>query len=257
MKKNPYSGKPSTRAKLGAGLVPHLLGEKKNQAQKKKWFISLAGKPILPRKKGAGFIVIEGLDGSGQSSQADLLADFLKRKGFAIFKTKEPTKNSKSSKLIREILDKKKRISPGKLQILFAKDRKEHLEKEIIPALENNKIVISDRYFFSSFAYGVASNLNLNWLIKINNKFLFPDLTFFLDVKPKICLKRILKRGENQTFFEKEEKLRKVYQNYKEVFKKFFKNCKKIHTIDGEKPIKKVFNNIRTCLAPLGRTLIR
>jgi len=58
------------------------------------------------------FIVIEGLDGSGQSTQVRLLKEFLKKKNFKVFKTKEPTKNSKAGKLIREILDKKKKLLP-------------------------------------------------------------------------------------------------------------------------------------------------
>ncbi|MDD5047666.1 MAG: dTMP kinase, partial [Methanoregulaceae archaeon] len=100
------------------------------------------------------FIVFEGLDGSGQSTQVKLLADFLKNKNIKVLATKEPTLDSAAGRLIRKALDKKTKILPKKFQELYAQDRKEHLNKVIIPNLEKGKTVISDRYFFSSFAYG-------------------------------------------------------------------------------------------------------
>jgi len=189
------------------------------------------------------FIIFEGLDGSGQSTQAGLLRDFLIKKGYKVVLTKEPTLDSKAGKKIRQVLDKKEKISAKELQELFAKDRKEHLEKLIIPALKEGKIVISDRYFFSSFAYGKASGLDLEWLIKINNKFLLPDITFLLKVSPKICLERIKKRnkGKERTLFEEKEKLEKVWKIY-EILPTRFKN---VYMVDGEKSIKEVFEEIK------------
>lgn len=196
------------------------------------------------------FIVFEGLDGSGQSTQSKLLAEFLKKKKYKILLTKEPTGTSEAGKKIRRILDKKTRVQPVFLQELFAKDRKEHLKREVIPALKKGKIVISDRYFFSSFAYGTASGLDLNWLIKMNNKFLLPDLTFILKVRPEICLKRIEKRGDRRTLFEEEEKLKKVWQVYKSLPKRF----KNIRVVEGEKSKKEVFSQIeQVVLSKLNR----
>jgi len=186
-------------------------------------------------------IVFEGLDGSGQSTQAEFLKDFLKEKGYKVILTKEPTLDSQAGKEIKGVLEKKKKISPKELQELFAKDRKEHLKTLIIPALEQGKVVISDRYFFSSFAYGQASGLDLNWLIKINNEFLLPDITFFLAVSPKVCLERIKKRKKERTLFEEKEKLEKVYRNYQKIAKKF----PNVKIINGEKPIKEVFEKIK------------
>jgi len=191
------------------------------------------------------FIVIEGLDGSGQSTQAELLKDFLIKRGIQVVLTKEPTSNSRAGKKIRKILDKKEKISSEEFQKLFAQDRKEHLKKIIIPALKKGKFVISDRYFFSSFAYGTFSGLDLDWLIKINNKFLFPDLTFILKVKPDICIKRIEKRNKKEkkerTLFEEKKKLAKVWKTYQLLPKKF----ENIYIIDGEKSIKEVFSRIK------------
>jgi len=187
------------------------------------------------------FIVFEGLDGSGQSTQAGLLKDFLIKKSYQVILTKEPTLDSEAGKRIRETLDKKFETEPSKLQELFAQDRKKHLENVIIPALKEGKIVISDRYFFSSFAYGASSGVNLDWLIKINNEFLLPDLTFILKVKPEVCLERIEKRNLKRTFFEEKEKLEKVWQNY-QVLPARFEN---VYMIEGEKPKEAVFSQIK------------
>ena len=187
------------------------------------------------------FIVIEGLDGSGQSTQTKFLKDFLEEKGYEVILTKEPTLDSQAGKEIKRVLKKKKKISPKELQELFAKDRREHLKTLIIPALQEGKVVISDRYFFSSFAFGSSSGLDLNWLIKINNEFLLPDITFFLAVSPKICLERIKKRGIEKTLFEEREKLEKVYKNYQKIVKKF----PSVKIINGEKSIEEVFQQIK------------
>jgi len=187
------------------------------------------------------FIVFEGLDGSGQSTQTRLLKDFLTKKGYQVVSTKEPTFSSKAGKKIRAILKRAVDVRAQQLQKLFAQDRKEHLEKLIIPALKEGKIVISDRYFFSSFAYGRASGLNLKWLIKINDEFLLPDITFLLKVSPKICLERIKKRKRKKTLFEEKEILEEVWKNYQKLTKKFGS----IYVINGEKARDKVFKEIK------------
>lgn len=191
------------------------------------------------------FIVFDGLDGSGQSTQAKLLNDFLINEGRKVVLTKEPTLDSETGKRIKEVLDKRSEMDAGELQELFAKDRKEHLENTIIPALKEGKIVICDRYFFSSFAFGKASGLDLDWLIKINDEFLLPDLTFILKVSPEICMERIDKRnfetGKERTLFEEKEKLEKtweVYQNLPSMFNN-------IHLIEGERPIPEIFEEIK------------
>jgi len=97
------------------------------------------------------FIVIEGLDGSGQSTQAEFLKKFLVKQGKKVLKTKEPTLSSKAGRNIKKILNKEKKGSPMELQKLFVKDRKVHLNEVIVPALKEGKVVISDRYFFLHF----------------------------------------------------------------------------------------------------------
>ncbi|MFH1841540.1 MAG: dTMP kinase, partial [Candidatus Nealsonbacteria bacterium] len=114
------------------------------------------------------FIVFEGLDGSGQTTQANLLKDFLEEKGKEVVLTKEPTKNSEAGRRIREILDEKEKLDPIDLQRLFIQDRREHLDNLIIPSLKEGKTVISDRYFFSTIAFGASDGVDRNWLIEAN-----------------------------------------------------------------------------------------
>jgi dTMP kinase len=191
------------------------------------------------------FIVFEGLDGSGQSTQAKLLSDFLNKNNFQTILTKEPTKDSKVAGKIKEILGKKIKIKPEKLQELFVEDRREHLEKTIIPALKSGKIVVCDRYFFSTFAYGKSEELDLEWLIKMNDEFLLPDITFILKVSPRVCVQRIEERGEGKQFFEIEDKLEKVWQTF-EILPNLFEN---VYLIDGEKSIDEVFSEVKELIS--------
>jgi len=191
------------------------------------------------------FIVFDGLDGSGQSTQSGLLRDFLLEKGFEVILTKEPTMDSEAGRKIRKVLDKKLSIGSKELQELFTQDRKEHLENTVIPALKQGKIVISDRYFFSSFAYGVANGLDLEWLIEINNSFLLPDIIFLLEVKPEVCIKRIEGRGLEKTLFEKKKKLEKTWETYK-ILPDRFENA---YLLDGERSIGEIFKETKEILS--------
>jgi len=185
------------------------------------------------------FIVFEGLDGSGQSTQVEKLYNFLKQKKCSVILTKEPVYDNISGKKIRQILRRNKQITPGNFQKLFIQNRKEHLDKLIIPSLKKNITVISDRYFWSTCAFG-GINLNIEWLIRLNNSFILPDIIFYLDVPAEICLERIKKRGDDFEFFEEKEKLTKVRQNYKELIKRFSDT----YLINGQLSREEVFKNV-------------
>lgn len=187
------------------------------------------------------FIVIEGLDGSGKSSQVEFLVKFLKERGKDVVLTKEPTMDSEAGKKIKQALKKEIIIDPLELQKLYVQDRKEHLENKVIPALKEGKFAVSSRYYFSTFAYGYADGLDVNLLIKLNENFLLPDLTIIIGVLPENCIKRIENRGEPKEYFEKLEKLKKVNEFYKKI-PNMFKN---IVMVNGEKTIQKVFDNVK------------
>lgn len=167
------------------------------------------------------FIVFEGLDGSGQSTQAELLVSRLREEGYPAFATKEPTNNIIGG-LIRGQLTHDWKAGMECLQLLFAADRAHHLDREIIPALKGGKIIVSDRYFFSTVAYG-SLDLEREWLLTLNEKFTYPDLTFLLKVPPKDCLKRMQASRFELELFEEEQKLRRVWQTYDWLSKKFHK----------------------------------
>jgi len=186
------------------------------------------------------FIVFDSLDGSGQSTQAKILTDYLKKIGKKVHLTKEPTSYLIGG-LIKSQLTHDWKSSQICLQLLFCADRAYHLEKEVIPLLKRGINVISDRYFFSTMAYGNLEIKDLDWLIKINEKFLIPDLTFFLKVSPKICLERIKKDRFEVTLFEKEKILEKVWKNYQKIAK-IFPN---VFIIDGEREVDEISKEIQ------------
>ncbi len=185
------------------------------------------------------FIVFEGIDGAGSTTQSKLLYEFLVSKGFNVLLTKEPT-NSEIGKLIRKALKKEIELSNLTLQLLFIADRANHLEKEILPALKSGKIVVCDRYFLSTIAYGML-DLDRDWLINLNSKFLFPHIIFLLDVDPKIAIKRISSSKSEKELFEKEEILKKVRENYLQLAKEF----KNVYIIDASKSIEEVFESVK------------
>lgn len=171
------------------------------------------------------FIVIEGVDGSGQDTQAELLKRYLESVGFDVLKTNEPT-DGDVGKEIRKILSGV--ISnPGALEIqkLMVADRKEHLQNEIIPHFNKKGVVICVRYLYSTLAYGQADGLDYNTLWNLNKDFLRPDLTIYLDLDPKISLKRVIERakktGQALDIFEKKSFLAKVRKSFLAMQKDF------------------------------------
>lgn len=187
------------------------------------------------------FIIIEGLDGSGKSSQVDLLVNYLKEKDKEVIVTKEPTIDSESGRKIKQVLRGEVKMEPLELQGLYVQDRKEHLENKVIPALKKGEYVVSSRYAFSTFAYGYSDGLNVKQLIALNEKFLLPDLTIVVNVLPESCIKRIEGRGEAKEHFEQLDKLTKVNEIYKKI-PEMFENA---IIVNGEKKIEEVFWDIK------------
>lgn len=185
------------------------------------------------------FIAFEGLDGSGSSTQSRLLAERLEKNGKPSLLTKEPTSDSPIGKLIREVLQHKWSASPEGLQLLFSADRAEHLKNEIEPALEGGQIVVTDRYLFSTLAYG-GMNVDMEWLKSLNKSFRLPDITFLFKLSPDECIKRIAGRGSSFELFEKTEKLAKIWENYEKIAEEF----PNVHVIDATKTIERISEEI-------------
>ncbi|MBY8990477.1 MAG: dTMP kinase [Candidatus Lokiarchaeota archaeon] len=153
------------------------------------------------------FIVLDGVDGSGTTTHSQLLASFLEYKGFKVHLTREPSK-SEIGILLRKYL-KNKEIPPTTDALLFAADRDLHYHNEIKKKLDEEYIVISDRYIESSIIYQSlqADRITIEWIKKLNKFVGLPDLTIILDIDPKIALARKtdqdLEKFEDTTFLDK------------------------------------------------------
>ncbi len=186
------------------------------------------------------FIAFEGLDGSGSSTQAKLLVERLERTGHPAFVTKEPTASNPIGRMIRDVLQHKWQASPEALQLLFSADRAEHLKDEILPALNKGQIVISDRYLFSTIAFGSLAVPDVEWLKQLNRLYPLPDLTFLFKLDPAECIKRIESRGQPIELFEKEEKLKSIWKTY-EAISATYSN---FHLIDASRSIAEIADTI-------------
>lgn len=199
------------------------------------------------------FIALEGLDGSGQTTQANLLKNYLTQEGYEVVLTKEPTWDNEAGKWVNNTLRQNKKLDSDELKLLqakFAEDREWHQENIIEPALKNGKIIISDRSQFSSFAFGAASGVGLKYLFSLNDKFINPDMVIILKVSPSACIARIQKRGEKEALFEKEKQLEKVWEVYEKLAKKF----KNIVVVNGEKSIEQIAENIKKIINKILKT---
>lgn len=160
------------------------------------------------RLKNGVLIALEGIDGAGKTTQASLLADALTRAGLDVVRTKEPT-NGRWGTLLRNSASTG-RLSPEEELDAFLKDRAEHVETLIKPSMEAGKVVVVDRYYFSTAAYQGARGMDPNELITRNEQFApRPDLLVILDVDPVEGVARIRRRGDEGNLFEHEEDLRK------------------------------------------------
>lgn len=165
------------------------------------------------------FIVLEGIDGSGKSTQAAILAQALIDQGHKVILTCEPTKGVIGS-TIRKAFSQEIKLEEKTIAMLFAADRYEHIHhatEGILQYLAQDYIVISDRYILSSYAYqGVFAPYDwLKELNAINQNALWPDLTLFIDLQPDAAMARIQTNRDNVEIYETEENLKLVYNNYK------------------------------------------
>lgn len=186
------------------------------------------------------YIVLEGIDGAGKSSQIELLSQWLIANGFDVENVVEPT-DSDIGRLIRKFLQDEDATSDymqKTLGLLFAADRLLLMNK-INKLKDENKVIISDRSFYSSVAYQDPAD----WIEEINKFAKIPDLVILLDLDLKTSVNR---SGETDEF-ENEEFLRRVKANYLELAKKY-DNFK---VIDGNKGINMVSKDIKKEVAPL------
>ncbi|MBS7636843.1 dTMP kinase [Candidatus Bathyarchaeota archaeon] len=182
------------------------------------------------------FICVEGLDGCGKTTQAKILMRKLRKIGYDAVYTAEPSRGKIGRFIKRYCLHGGKRVSSIVEALLFAADRYEHVEAEIIPALKNGKIVISDRYLYSSLAYQGAAGLNIEWIRRINEHAIPPNLAIFIDVEPDTVIKRLKPKKSVMENLETQRKVREVYL-------KFVENGELVR-VDGNKSKREVAKEV-------------
>lgn len=188
------------------------------------------------------FIVFEGIDGSGTTTQIKKLAErFPKEK---VFVSAEPTKNE-TGLFLRRMLKSEFSVNEKTASFLFAADRCEHLygKNGILEQIQNGKIALSDRYFFSSLAYQSVS-CGKNFPEHLNSLFPLPEILFYFKINPEISINRVTARGEKTEIYEKIEFQKKTADIYDQVINSYKQKEKsqgmKIITIDAEKPIDEI-----------------
>lgn len=171
----------------------------------------------------AEFIVIEGLDGTGKTTQISLLADELRKRGIAVETTAEPTALP-TGRLLRRVLSGEVKSSPWSTAALFLSDRIQHNvgENGIRDMLEQGKTVISDRYYYSTFAYQ-GSDTDVAWTMDMHfscPEIRKPDLVIFLTADVDVCLDRIRSNRPDDAIeiYENTESLSKTKAKFEQVF---------------------------------------
>jgi dTMP kinase len=163
-------------------------------------------------------IVFEGIDGTGKSTQCTMLKQLLCENQVSHIGLAEPTRGKWGMKIRQLLTEGRQDISVQEELSWFVNDRKEDVEKNILPALQENKVVIMDRYYFSTAAYQGALGMNPDQILKENEGFApIPDRVLIFLSPVEICLERIESSRDQKSAFEKLDYLNKV----QDIFKRF------------------------------------
>jgi dTMP kinase len=204
------------------------------------------------------FVVIEGLDGAGTTTQARLLGERLRAAGRAVHVTAEPS-GGPAGGLVRQVLQQ--RVTGGRgggfdahaLALLFAADRLDHVAAEVEPRLAEGCDVVSDRYTLSSLAYQGLTTRDLAWVEAINRRAPAPDLTVFLRVRPGLALGRRRAAGTAPELYEVAAFQRRVARSYERSLALLRRRGERVEVLDGEAPVDEVAGAVAGLVARLRR----
>ncbi|MBN2267958.1 MAG: dTMP kinase [Acholeplasmataceae bacterium] len=191
------------------------------------------------------FITFEGGEGTGKTTLIAKIAEFL-RKNHEVVTTREPG-GSAIAEAIRDIIlnPKYQGVTPTTEALLLAASRAQHLDEVILPALKQDKIVLCDRFLDSSLAYqAYARGLGFDFVLNINAYAVkhLPDLTFYIDLDPKVGMKRIENRDKYDRLDQETREFHdRVREGYLEVYKKY---PNRIITINGDQSIDEILGQI-------------
>lgn len=194
------------------------------------------------------FITFEGGEGTGKTTIINYISKYLESKGYNVVSTREPGGIDIAEQIRSIILDiKNTKMDYRTEALLYAASRTQHLAEKVIPALNEGKVVLCDRYLDSSLVYqGIARGLGIENVLKVNMFALeyMPNITFFIDVKPEICFKRLKdnNRAMDRLDLEKMDFHNMVYEGYKQIAKMY---PERIVSIDGDRKIEDIIEDIR------------
>ncbi|MDE1856349.1 MAG: dTMP kinase [Candidatus Micrarchaeota archaeon] len=182
------------------------------------------------------FIVLEGLEGCGKTTQAKLLYEALRERGEKCVLTKEPTQSDIGKLIMADVQKKEDRLDIMGLQFLFVADRMEHVAKFIVPKLDEGYTIVSDRYSYSTIthvhAFAKPPYSDLDWMLNVHSKLPVPDAVIYINVSPELAMERINSRGDGKRRFDNPANLKALAKSYSEIGKKLPKIW---HIVDGNK----------------------
>lgn len=189
------------------------------------------------------FLVFEGIDGSGTTTQRTRVAERLRARGHRVHETREPS-DGRIGELTRALLavvpGQPRTVDAAGLALLFAADRLEHLAREIEPALARGEIVICDRYVVSSWVYQ-SLDCDPRWVRTINERARWPDLTFVFDLAPELALARVAERhattGQVVERFDVPDTQRRLARGYAQILDDGLEG---VERVDASLPIETV-----------------
>ena len=193
------------------------------------------------------FIVFEGIDGSGKSTQIELLKNNLEKRGLKCLSTLEPTYGM-VGEVLHDILSGKKMADPKVTASLFVADRLDHIlnsEDGVLKSINEGTTVICDRYYFSSYAYQ-SVEVPREWVISANRlaaDTLRPDVTIFIDISAEVAMDRISKNRDSIELYENRERLERVREGYFSAFE-IFKSEEKVFVVDGNRSVLEIADEI-------------
>lgn len=192
-------------------------------------------------------VALEGLDGSGGTTQAALLEAAGRHRGLPVRRTREPS-DGPVGRLIRAELAGGT-LGDAVLPYLFAADRRDHLDRVVLPAVARGELVVSDRYVLSSLAYQSPAH-GLERVMALNADFPAPDLTLMLDLAPEACLERIERRGALRDRFESLDRLRVILEGYEAAIRLVRARGWKVVRVDGALPPEEVHRRVGEAVWP-------
>ncbi len=193
------------------------------------------------------FIVFEGIDGSGKSTQIKLLANYLREKGVSVYTTCEPTDGPIGS-VLHQCMTGRIPADERTIAALFVADRLDHISNPvngILSKIESGVTVLSDRYYLSSYAYN-GSHVSLDWVLQANSlcaEQLRPDINIYIDIDPQVSLNRINRRGSTERY-EKLDNMERVRKKYFELFSRLGGE-EKIVVVQSRKEVQETAKQIR------------